>query len=68
MRCALPVSGRLQREVSPCRPAWFGLCGLVLAIPFAMLLGLALERLFMGRALLTFLDEMARLPGPTRSR
>lgn len=36
--------------------------GLVLAIPFAMLLGLALERLFMGRALLTFLDEMARLP------
>jgi signal transduction histidine kinase len=36
--------------------------GLVLAIPFAMLLGLALERLFMGRALLAFLDQMARLP------
>lgn len=36
--------------------------GLVLAIPFAMLLGLALERLFMGRALLAFLDQMGRLP------
>jgi signal transduction histidine kinase len=35
---------------------------LVLVIPFAMLLGLALERLFMARALATFIDDLARLP------